>query len=107
MTPSLQIALLEPDELTRTQLALALVRAGLSVVECADIAALYEVLDVRASLATARSGPIVVVYLRQAAYSPALLAGLLPHVRRTYRVAVVMGIKNDASQTEAGPPLGT
>ncbi len=51
MTPSLQVALLEPDALARTQLALSLVRAGFVVTECADIPTLYEALDAHGSLA--------------------------------------------------------
>ena len=88
MTFSLQIALLEPDALTRAQLALALVRAKHEVIECADVSSLYEALDAHDKCAQAQPGFARVLYVRRAAYSAAMLDGLLPHLRSLYGVVV-------------------
>ncbi len=95
MTFSLQIALLEPDALTRAQLALALVRAKHEVIECADVSSLYEALDAHDKCAQAQPGFARVLYVRRAAYSAAMLDGLLPHLRSLYGVVVVLGLEAD------------
>lgn len=95
MTISLQIVLLEPEALTRAQLALTLVRAGLGVVECADVSSLYEALDAYDASADTRSGAAPVFYVRRAAYSAAMLDGMLPHLRARYGVAVVVGLDDE------------
>lgn len=103
MTPCLQIALLEPNELARTHLALALVRARLSVIECADVSALYEALDAHDASGDAGFASVPVIYVRQAAYAPSMLNGLLPHLRTLYGVAAVVGMCTELSKASPIP----
>jgi DNA-binding response OmpR family regulator len=76
-----RVALLDLDEPLRLRTESALTDLGLKVYGCGDLASLYRVLD---------NEPIYVVLLRRAGHCPALVDVLLPELRASYSLSIVV-----------------
>jgi DNA-binding response OmpR family regulator len=76
-----RVALLDLDEPLRLRTEHVLTELGLKVYGCGDLASLYRVLD---------SEPVYVVLLRRAGHRAALVDVLLPELRASYSLSIVV-----------------